>query len=293
MMLDVSHKTHYRYSQSVVQSQHRLHMSPRVTPRQQVRHHSLLVEPAPSARHDGIDSFGNVVTILDIEVPHREFVVHARSSVAVDPVDGVMLLQSTAWDDPRARGEGQDGALDLEVVQYRCASRLTPLSRAIDDYASVSFAAGRPVLDGAMDLTRRIFREFKFDPTATDLSTPIAQVLKARRGVCQDFAHLTLACLRARRIPARYVSGYLLTRPPPGQARLQGVDASHAWVSVWSPESGWVDFDPTNGLLVGTEHATIAFGRDYDDVSPICGVLIGGGAHTVEVGVDVTEHPAR
>ena len=140
-----------------------------------------------------------------------------------------------------------------------------------------------------MDLILRIFQEFKFDPTATDVATPTAQAFKLRRGVCQDFSHVALSCLRVLRIPCRYVSGYLLTRPPPGQKKLQGADASHAWISIWAPETGWVDFDPTNGLIVQDEHVTVAFGRDYIDVSPISGVLIGGGAHTVSVSVDVGE----
>jgi transglutaminase-like putative cysteine protease len=138
-----------------------------------------------------------------------------------------------------------------------------------------------------MDLTQRIYGDFIFDSTATDVSTPIHEVFSTRRGVCQDFAHFALACLRAMRIPARYVSGYILTRPPPGVARLQGADASHAWVSVWSPEAGWSDFDPTNGIAVTDEHITVACGRDYDDVSPISGLLLGGGGHDVDVGVDV------
>jgi len=143
------------------------------------------------------------------------------------------------------------------------------------------------VLEAAIDLTRRIYADFKFDPAATDISTPVSEVFRQRRGVCQDFAHLALATLRAMRVPARYVSGYILTRPPPGQPKLRGADASHAWVSVWSPETGWVDLDPTNGVVVADEHIAIAWGRDYDDISPISGVLLGGGTHTVAVGVDV------
>ena len=137
------------------------------------------------------------------------------------------------------------------------------------------------------DPKANVMEDFTFDPTATDISTPIAHVFQQKRGVCQDFAHLTLACLRAMRVPSRYVSGYIMTRPPPGQPMLQGTDASHAWISAWAPEAGWMDFDPTNGLIVADEHITIAHGRDYDDVSPISGVLLGGGEHTVAVGVDV------
>lgn len=289
MIFDVSHKTFYRYSSPVVQSQHLVHMSPRVVDRQTIRHHSLIVEPAPAMRYDGIDAFGNPVVILDIEVPHREFVLHARSKIETRAPAKMDLKRTSAWDRADGTAHGFNGAIDLDVMQYRCVSRLTTATLDIADYTAKSFAPGRAVLDGAHDLIMRVYREFKFDPTATDISTPISQVFKQRRGVCQDFAHLTIAGLRALRIPARYVSGYILTRPPPGQPKLQGTDASHAWISVWAPETGWVDFDPTNGIVVADEHVTIAHGRDYDDVSPISGVLIGGGEHTVTVGVDMAE----
>jgi transglutaminase-like putative cysteine protease len=288
MILEVSHKTLYRYGAPVIQSQHLVHMSPRASPRQTLRHHSLIVEPAPAMRYDGIDAFGNPVVILDIELAHREFVLLARSTIetlAPSPVD---LLATTAWDRLDAHLTAGKGG-DLDTIQYRCSSRSTPASLELADYASVSFRPGRPVTDAAMDLVRRIYQDFTFDPAATDVSTPISQVFKQRRGVCQDFSHLALAALRAYRIPARYVSGYILTRPPPGQPKMQGTDASHAWISVWSPEQAWVDFDPTNGIIVADEHVTIAHGRDYDDVSPISGVLIGGGDHSVTVGVDVRQ----
>lgn len=287
MMFDVSHKTLYRYSSPVVQSQHLIHMSPRAVPRQSVNLHSLIVEPAPAMRYDGLDAFGNPVVILDIEVPHTEFVLHARSSIETQAPGPIDLAATAPWDRLDEHLWTPAGAVDLDVIQYRCASPLTTASLEIADYAAASFAPQRPVLDGAMDLVGRIFADFTFDATATDLSTPIVQVFDQRRGVCQDFVHLALACLRAMRVPARYVSGYILTRPPPGQPKMQGTDASHAWISVWGPETGWVDLDPTNGLVVADEHITIAHGRDYDDVSPISGVLLGGGEHSVFVGVDV------
>ena len=290
MKFDVSHKTLYRYSSPVVQSQHLVHMSPRAVARQTVRNHSLLVEPAPAVRQDGTDPFGNRTVTLEIELPHKELVLHARSTIDIEPSAPLDLAATTPWDRLNARSASANGEampIDLDVVQYRSATRLTTANLEIADYAATSFTPGRPVLDAARDLTLRIYREFKFDATATDLSTPIVQVFRQRRGVCQDFSHLALACMRAMRVPARYVSGYILTRPPPGQPKLQGTDASHAWVSVWDPKSGWIDFDPTNGLVVSDEHVTIAHGRDYDDVSPISGVLLGGGEHTVTVAVDV------
>lgn len=287
MMFDVSHRTLYRYSLAVVQSQHLVHMTPRAVPHQKIRSHSLLIEPAPAMRYDGLDAFANPISILDVEMPHKEFFIHSRSTIETLPPPVFDFAKTTPWDRLDAVIYQDGTPIDLDVAQYRCASRLTNANLELADYAAETFTPGRPVLDGALHLTQRIYKEFKFDPTATDISTPITQVFKQRRGVCQDFAHLTLALLRAMRIPARYVSGYILTHPPPGQKRLEGADASHAWVSVWSPETGWRDFDPTNGLVVECEHITIALGRDYNDVSPISGVLLGGGEHTVSVNVDV------
>lgn len=288
MIFDVSHKTLYSYSSPVVQSQHLVHLTPRPLPGQIVRNHSIIIEPAPAVRHDGIDAFGNRLILIDIEVPHDELSLNARSTVETVAAPAPDFAQSSPWDALDGRFSTPDGGLDLDVIQYRCASRLATPTREIQAYAAASFAPGRPVLEAAMDLTHRIHSEFKFDSTATDISTPISEVLRQRRGVCQDFAHLSLACLRAYRVPSRYVSGYILTHPPPGQPKLQGSDASHAWIAVWSPEHGWVEFDPTNGLLVTDEHVRVAHGRDYEDVSPISGVLLGGGEHTVAVSVDVT-----
>lgn len=289
MIFEISHKTHYRYSQPVAQSQHVVHVTPRKVPGQIVRHHSLIVDPAPSMRQQTVDAFGNPLVFLAIEAPHRELLVHARSGIETKRPPAFQASVTTSWD--RLDQALRPGITDvpMDVYQFRCSSRQTPASLEIAEFAKPSFKPGRPVLEGAIDLTHRIFREFKFDPTATDVSTPVAEVLRLRRGVCQDFAHLSLAALRAKKIPARYVSGYILTRPPPGQAKLQGTDASHAWISVWAPETGWVDLDPTNGLIVGEEHIVVAYGRDYDDVSPISGVLLGGGKHTVSVGIDVVE----
>ncbi len=287
MRLDVSHRTFYRYSAPVVQSQHLIHLTPRSTERQIVRHHSLIIEPAPASRYDGVDAFGNHMAILDIELPHKEFVLHARTQVDTISPEAKDFSATTAWDRLDDVLRPGNGGCALDVVQYRCVSRLTTASLGIADYAARSFTPGRAVLEAAMDLTLRIYDEFTFDSTATDISTPIHEVFRHRRGVCQDFAHFSLACLRALRVPARYVSGYILTRPPPGTPRLQGADASHAWISVWSPETSWVDLDPTNGIAVSDEHVSVACGRDYEDVSPISGLLLGGGDHEVRVGVDV------
>lgn len=289
MIFDVSHRTHYRYSSTVIQSQHLVHMAPRAVAGQKVRHVSLIVEPAPAFRYEGFDAFGNHTVLLDIEAPHKELVLLSRATIERIAPPRFDLSATTAWDgldrlQDRARSPN---ALEIDVQQFRCVSNLTAPTLDIADYARKSFPAGRPLLEGGMDLALRIYKEFTFDPHATDVSTPVTEVFKEKRGVCQDFAHVALACLRALRIPSRYVSGYIHTRPPPGRPKLQGADASHAWISIWAPETGWVDFDPTNGVIVRDEHVTVAFGRDYDDVSPIVGVLRGGGEHTVSVGVDV------
>jgi transglutaminase-like putative cysteine protease len=291
MIFNVSHRSSYRYGTPVAQSQHILHLAPRNLDRQRVVRHSLLIDPAPAARTDIRDYFGNQASILIIEDEHREFIVHARSTIEVRAPALVDLAASMAWEQVLAGAVQADGARDLAVLQYACATRHTRIVPDVLDYARPSFPAGRPVLEATWDLTKRIFNDFTFDPTATDISTPVSEVLEARRGVCQDFAHLSLGCLRALGLPARYVSGYMLTRPPPGKTKLLGADASHAWLSVWAPGSGWLDFDPTNGLMPHDEHIVVAYGRDYDDVSPISGVLLGGSGQVMTVAVDVTEAP--
>jgi len=287
MIYDVSHKTVYRYSAPVVQSQHIVHMSPRRVDHQEVRGHTLLIDPAPTLREEREDYYGNRVVMFDIEQEHKELVVHAKSTIEVTPPQAIDLERSTRWDVLAGLVAKAQAGIDLEVVDYACASKHTRPSIEIADYARRSFAPGRAILPAAWDLVSRIYDDFVFDTTATDVSTPVDQVLRQRRGVCQDFSHLALACLRAMHQPARYVSGYILTSPPPGLPKLAGADASHAWISVWSPEFGWVDFDPTNGLMPRDEHIAIAYGRDYDDVSPISGILLGGSEHSVAVGVDV------
>jgi transglutaminase-like putative cysteine protease len=289
MIYDVSHKTLYRYSAPVAQSHHLMHLAPRPVAHQTTLHHSLLIEPAPTSHKEFIDSFGNPVSILEIDDDHSELVIHARSTIEVRSPSRADLRSSAPWSQVHTLLTQTNRPLDLAILQFIPASRHTRPTPTIAAYADASFPAGRPVLEAAMDLVARIYDDFTFDATATDVSTPISQVLANRRGVCQDFSHLALACLRHMRIPARYVSGYLLTRPPAGQTKLKGVDASHAWISVWAPEAGWVDFDPTNNVIPSTDHVTIAWGRDYDDVSPIGGVLLGGGKHSVSVSVDVSE----
>jgi transglutaminase-like putative cysteine protease len=288
MKFGISHRTTYRYSEAVVQSQHVIHLAPRRTHHQNTHRHSLIIEPAPTFRHDASDAFANPVTMIEIELPHQDLVIHSRATIETAPAFAVDEAGTTPWDRLDHALYHGSGPIDLDVVQFRSPSQLTNPTLGIAEYAAMSFPPGRPVIQASRHLMGRIYDDFTFDATATDVSTPITQVFAQRRGVCQDFAHLTLACLRALRVPARYVSGYILTRPPPGQPKLQGADASHAWVDVWSPESGWLGLDPTNGITAGEEHIIIATGREYNDVSPISGVLLGGGEHSVDVSVDVS-----
>jgi transglutaminase-like putative cysteine protease len=292
MIFEVSHRTTYSYSKPVLQSEHLVYMTPRSGPKQTVQRHSLLIEPAPSSNIPLDDYFGNSSAILTIDDEHSELLIHARSTVDVHAPDLPMPRLSTAWEHVAAKARKPNGDLDIAVLQFVSASRHTKLIREATEYARPSFSAERPVLEAAMDLTRRIYRDFTFDSAATDISTPVAYVLQERRGVCQDFAHLAITCLRGLGLPSRYVSGYLLTYPSPGMEKLQGADASHAWISVWAPEAGWVDFDPTNSLMPSNEHITVAYGRDYDDVSPISGVLLGGSKQDMDVAVDVVAHAA-
>ncbi|MGH1351998.1 MAG: transglutaminase family protein [Methyloligellaceae bacterium] len=285
MKYKIDHKTIYKYVAPVVQSHHILHLSPRDVSHQVISGHSLIIDPAPASRKDFIDYNGNPVSLVTIEQEHSslQFYSHSEIDLAVNNID--VSAQTTGWEEAVLEAR-LSGALD--ILQYSCISRHTQPDEDIQNYALKSFTAGRPVLEGALELTQRIFSEFTFDNTATDVSTPISEVMKMKRGVCQDFAHLQAACLRVLGIPSRYVSGYILTHPPEGMKKLAGTDASHAWVSAWcGKEFGWVDFDPTNNMIPYDEHITFAYGMDFDDVSPVSGVLIGGGDHTVSVAVDV------
>jgi len=286
MIFDVSHRTSYAYAKPVLRSEHLIYLTPRRGERQSLLRHSVLIEPAPSANVGRIDYFGNDTSVLTIEDEHTELVIHARSTVEVKAAPPPQ--RSMPWEEVSKGALMSDGGLDVGALQFASASRYTRPVRAAVDYALPSFGERRPILDAALDLTRRIHDDFTFDRAATDVATPVSHVLQERRGVCQDFAHLALTCLRGLGLPARYVSGYLLTFPPPGMEKLKGADASHAWISVWAPGLGWVDFDPTNGMMPSEAHITLAYGRDYHDVSPISGVLLGGGDQRMEVAVDVT-----
>ena len=287
MMYRVSHDTTYAYGQSVSISHHMLHLLPRAGGNQICHRTALYVSPTPTVCNNSVDYFGNRVVFLTVQVPHQKLVIRSKSVIEVVPPATPAPLATPPWEEVRDGLFADRSAEGIDALQYRFESPFTLAEADLPGFATQSFAPGRPVLDAALDLTGRIFREFKYDSTATTVSTPVDAVFKGRRGVCQDFAHLEIAALRSIGIPARYVSGYLLTYPPPGQVKLVGSDASHAWLSIWVPGHGWIDLDPTNNLLPSVEHITIGWGRDYGDVSPINGVIIGGGAHDIKVEVDV------
>jgi transglutaminase-like putative cysteine protease len=248
----------------------------------------LEILPVPVVRGVHFDSFGNLATYFEVEGRHEMLEVIARSFVDVSAAKVPDPSSTSCWESVRDACQGERLTPGSDAGGFRFASPMVPVGSDYAAFARQDFPPGRPVLEGVVDLTKRIFAGFKFDPRATIVTTPVAEVFRKRAGVCQDFAHLMLACLRSLGLPARYVSGYLETAPPPGKPRLVGADASHAWVSVFcGDQAGWVDADPTNNLLPGERHITVAWGRDFSDVSPLRGVTLGAGGQRLEVSVDV------
>jgi transglutaminase-like putative cysteine protease len=275
------HVTEYRYAQKVDLANHLLHLKPRALPGQRVLSARLVCRPAPDHHSETHDHYGNVAARLFLAEPHLRFSVSAESLVDVEfappPAD------TPPWERVR-----DAAAHDLEAAEFLFPSPLVPEVPEAAEYARPSFPAGRPVLDGLLDLNRRIRQGFAFQAGVTSVTTPVVEVLRTRRGVCQDFTQVMVAALRGLGLPARYVSGYVRTRPPPGEVRRRGADQSHAWVGAWlGPELGWAQLDPTNGIVVRDEHVVLAWGRDFSDVSPLRGVLLGGGAHSLTVSVDL------
>jgi transglutaminase-like putative cysteine protease len=288
MRYQVEHQTLYHYDTSVIQSQQLLHMMPRQTDFQQCVSYTLDCEPQPAEQSRRLDFFGNHNDYLTIFTPHQSLTVLSRFQVDIQPRPTMaQLTQSQAWEDVQAMLQVHT-TQHLAAAPFIYATAKVTCSEALASFARHCFTPQRPLLEAAMALTQHIYAEFEFDPQATDISTPLDEVLKGRRGVCQDFAHLMIGALRSLGLACRYVSGYILTHPPEGQPRLVGADASHAWVSVYCPVHGWVDFDPTNNCLVQQEHITVAWGRDFSDVSPMRGVVLGGGQQQLTVNVTVT-----
>lgn len=283
----IEHETRYDYGAPVTDSWQLARLTPRELPWQQLVWHRLLIDPVPDEAESRLDSFGNRVTTFALHRAHHMLRTHMACEVRLGPRPAWEPGNGPSWEAVR------DGLLppavpaELEVARAREVSSLVPWSPAAHQFGAESFRPGRDWFEAVHELMWRIHREFEFQPGATTVSTPVDQVLARRQGVCQDFAHLMIACLRAHGLPARYMSGYLLTDPPPGQPRLAGVDASHAWVAAWSPQLGWVEFDPTNATLADERFVVLGWGNDFADVAPLRGVILGGGEQHLTVEVTV------
>jgi transglutaminase-like putative cysteine protease len=286
----ICHETHYHYAASVVHAHQLLHLTPRTTIDQTCSEHHIEVTPTPARRYQETDPFGNTLTRLEIDRPHRELKVVAMMTLDVEPRHIVAADETLPWErvrDELSYSNRPRSERELEASMYRMESPHARIKSVFSDFAANCFGRSVPVLVGAEDLMNKIHEQFEYAPGKTYVGISLTEVLEQRRGVCQDFAHLMIACLRSQGLAARYVSGYLRTTPSKDAPLLTGADASHAWVSVYAPPFGWIDLDPTNQLVVGTDHITLAWGRDFGDVSPLRGVIVGGGQHSLHVGVDV------
>jgi len=280
----VRHITSYAYDQPVDLAAHLLHLKPRALPGQKVIHARIRCQPAPDHATETHDHFGNAATRIFIAAPHQHFEVTAEALVEVNFAPPPPPETTLPWD--LVADQAQRGC--DEATEYLHPSAHAPALAEAADFARPCFPPGRPVLAALLHLNERIATEFRFQAGVTSISTPVEEVLRLRRGVCQDFTHLMIAALRSLGLPARYMSGYIRTRPLPGQERRRGADQSHAWVGAWLGErDGWVGLDPTNGIIVRDEHVVIAWGRDFADISPLRGVILGGGAHHLSVSVDL------
>jgi transglutaminase-like putative cysteine protease len=283
MIYRLRHATTYEYDHPVVLGTHFMHLLPRERPGQSIREAQLDISPQPDSRRNEIDHFGNTTTTVSLTVAHKQFVVALSATVevlhpCVPPADTT----------PRWEAIAAQSITEPAIAEFCLPSPLAQPGSDIADYTAVSFQPGRSILSALLELNLRIWTDMSYRPGTTTTATTAAHSLKTRFGVCQDYAHLMIACLRSLGLPGRYVSGYLRTSPPAGQIKRRGADQSHAWVSCWlGSDIGWVDFDPTNNLLVSDEHVTLAWGRDFQDVSPLRGIILGGGRHALRVNVDL------
>jgi transglutaminase-like putative cysteine protease len=288
VIYDIRHVTSYSYETQVSFARCSLRLEPRSGDGQQLVSHNVEIRPRPADRTIRHDFFGTHTESIVIETPHRSLRIDSRSRVSVSRSAPGRGAESPAWERVRDVAFESTSLGPESPIGYVFASSLVPVQQAVTSYAAASFPPGRGILAGAVDLMHRIRTEFKYDPKATVISTPLGEVFEKRHGVCQDFAHVMIAGLRGLGLPAAYVSGYLRTIPPPGKPRLQGADATHAWVSLWCGERlGWVGFDPTNDILVENDHIVLAVGRDFSDVSPVDGIIVGSRKQKLAVAVDV------
>jgi len=286
MIYNIVHRTTYKYKYPVSVGSHVACLKPRTMAQHQSAHSELRIQPRPATRTERKDFFGNTLCFFTIQEPHRELVVESRSEVKIEG-NSAPHPQTPSWEEVVRMLPEDHSPEGLEAYQFSFESPRIRVRPEFAAYALQTFTPGRSMQEALLDLTTRIHKEFRFDSKVTNVRTPPEEVFRKRRGVCQDFAQVQIACLRSLNLAARYVSGYLRTYPPPGKPRLVGADASHAWVSAYCPGIGWFDVDPTNNLVPSDGHVTLAWGRDYGDVSPLRGLILGGGSHTLKVGVDM------
>ena len=287
MMYRIVHRTTYKYKSPVSVGSHVACLTPRSLPHQQLLRSELKIMPSPVMISERLDYFGNRLHFFTLQEPHEELVVEARSEVELLDNPASAEQPSLPWEDAVRLLPLDRSLAGLDAYQFRFESQRIRMRPEFAKYALESFTPGRPMQEALIDLTARIHKDFHFDAKVTNVRTSIEEVFRKRRGVCQDFAHVQIACLRSLHLSARYVSGYLRTYPPPGKERLVGADASHAWVSAYCPGIGWIDLDPTNDVVPTTDHVTLAWGRDYGDVSPLHGMILGGGNNELSVAVDM------
>ncbi|MBL8573711.1 MAG: transglutaminase family protein [Hyphomicrobiaceae bacterium] len=288
MIYDLAHVTRYDYSAPVAESRCLLRLMPVDRPGQKVQAAKLAFEPEPARQVSRIDAFGNHIVEVEFDKPHKSLIIKATARTSIERSMFTVPAATRPWETVREAAREATDLSEAGPAIYLYESRHIAFDTRVTDYCAASFPPGRPILEGALELARRIQKDFAYDPKATEVSTPLARAFQVKRGVCQDFAHVMIAGLRGLGLCAGYVSGYLRTVPPPGKPRLEGADATHAWVSVWcGPEIGWVGVDPTNGILASDDHVILAIGRDYADIAPVDGVIIASGNHKLSVAVDV------
>ena len=287
MIYRISHRTRYKYVSPVSVGNHVACLKPRSYSQNQLLSNTLHIHPAPVTLTERVDYFGNLLCFFTVQEPHQELVVESRSEVERSSGASTDSADMLPWEESTGRLAGDYSSEGLDAFQYQFESPRIRINPEFAAYARESFTPGRPLRKALLELTSRVHRDFRFDAKVTTVRTTIEEVFKKRGGVCQDFAQVQIACLRSLNIAARYVSGYLRTYPPPGRARLIGADASHAWLSAYCRGVGWLDMDPTNDVAPTDGHVTVAWGRDYSDVSPLRGLILGGGGHNLQVEVDM------